>query len=61
MSASVKVGSRFTFYANVLNVFDVKPDFNPGQTYDTGFGYNVAWESQGFIGRFVRFGAKVDW
>ncbi|MFZ5796535.1 MAG: TonB-dependent receptor domain-containing protein [Sphingomonas sp.] len=61
MSASIKVGSRFTFYANVLNVFDVKPDFNPGQTYDTGFGYNVAWESQGFIGRFVRFGAKVDW
>ncbi|MDR7256183.1 iron complex outermembrane receptor protein [Sphingomonas sp. BE270] len=61
MSASIKVGNRFTFYANVLNVFDVKPDFNPGQTYDTGFGYNVAWESQGFIGRFVRFGAKIDW
>lgn len=60
MTASVKVGDRFTFYANLLNVFDAKPDFNPGQTYDTGYGYNVAWESQGFIGRFVRFGAKID-
>lgn len=60
MTASVKVGDRFTFYANVLNVFDAKPDFNPGQSYDSGFGYNVAWESQGFIGRFVRFGAKID-
>ncbi|MEG3177203.1 TonB-dependent receptor [Sphingomonas sp. RB3P16] len=60
MTASIKVNDRFTLYANVLNVFDVKPDFNPGQTYDAGFGYNVAWESQGFIGRFVRFGAKVD-
>lgn len=61
MTASVKVNDRFTFYANVLNVFDAKPDFNPGQTYDTGYAYNVAWESQGFIGRFVRFGAKIDW
>lgn len=61
MTGTIKVGDRFTFFANLLNVFDVKPDFNPGQTYDTGFAYNVAWESQGFIGRFFRFGAKVDW
>jgi len=61
MTATVKVADRFTFYANLLNVFDAKPDFNPGQTYDTGYGYNVAWESQGFIGRYVRFGAKIDW
>ncbi|MGY2734534.1 iron complex outermembrane receptor protein [Sphingomonas sp. UYP23] len=61
MTGTIKVNNRFTLYANVLNIFDVKPDFNPGQTYDAGFGYNVAWESQGFIGRFVRFGAKVDW
>jgi iron complex outermembrane receptor protein len=60
MTATVKVADRFTFYANLLNVFDVKPDFNPGQTYDSGFGYNVAWESQGFIGRFIRFGARID-
>ncbi|SEN73520.1 iron complex outermembrane recepter protein [Sphingomonas gellani] len=60
MTGSIKVSDRFTLYANVLNVFDVKPDFNPGQTYDAGFGYNVAWEAQGFIGRFIRVGAKVD-
>jgi len=60
MTATVKVADHFTFYANLLNVFDVKPDFNPGQTYDSGFGYNVAWESQGFIGRFIRFGARID-
>jgi iron complex outermembrane receptor protein len=60
LSGSVKVNDRFTLYANVLNVFDTKPDFNPGQTYDTGYGYNVAWESQGFIGRFMRVGARID-
>jgi iron complex outermembrane receptor protein len=61
MTGTIKVNDRFSFYANVLNIFDVKPDFNPGQSYDLGFGYNVAWESQGFIGRFFRFGARVDW
>jgi len=60
LTGTIKVSDRFTFYANVINLLDAKPDFNPGQTYDTGFGYNVAWESQGFIGRFFRFGAKVD-
>lgn len=60
LTASVKVNDRFSLYANVLNVFDAKPDFDPGQSYDLGFGYNVAWESQGFIGRFIRVGAKVD-
>ncbi|MGN6376727.1 MAG: TonB-dependent receptor domain-containing protein [Sphingomonas sp.] len=60
MTGTINVSDRFSLYANVLNVFDVKPDFNPGQTYDTGFAYNVAWESQGFIGRFIRIGARVN-
>lgn len=60
MTATLKVNDRFTLYGNMLNVFDVKPDFNPGQTYDTGYSYNVAWESQGFIGRYFRIGARVD-
>lgn len=60
LTGTVKVDDRFTLYANVINLFDAKPDFNPGQTYDTGFSYNVAWESQGFIGRFIRIGARVD-
>jgi iron complex outermembrane receptor protein len=61
MTASVKIGDRFTLYTNVLNVFDVKPDFNPGQTYSLGYNYNVAWEGAGFTGRWFRFGVKVDY
>jgi iron complex outermembrane receptor protein len=59
-TASVKVADRFTLYTNILNLFDVKPDFNPGQTYSVGYNYNVAWEGQGFTGRYFRVGAKVD-
>jgi len=61
MTASVKVNDQFTLYANVMNLLDTKPDFNPGQTYSLGYNYNVAWEGAGFTGRWFRVGVKVDY
>lgn len=59
-TASVKIDEKFTLYANIMNLLDTKPDFNPGQTYSLGYNYNVAWEGAGFTGRWIRIGAKVD-
>lgn len=61
MTASYKINDQFTLYANVMNVLDTKPDFNPGQTYSLGYNYNVAWEGQGFVGRWFRIGVKLDY
>lgn len=60
-TASVKINDQFTLYANIMNLLDSKPDFNPGQTYSLGYNYNVAWEGQGFTGRWFRFGVKLDY
>ena len=60
LTASTKIADHFTLYANALNILGAKPDFNPGQSYNLGYNYNVAWEGQGFVGRFFRVGAKVD-
>ena len=60
LTGSTRIADHLTVYFNVLNILGTKPDFNPGQTYDLGYNYNVAWEGQGFVGRFFRVGAKVD-
>jgi iron complex outermembrane receptor protein len=60
LTGSTKVADHFTLYFNALNILGAKPDFNPGQSYNLGYNYNVAWEGQGFVGRFFRVGAKVD-
>lgn len=60
LTGSTRIADHLTVYFNVLNILGAKPDFNPGQTYNLGYNYNVAWEGQGFVGRFFRVGAKVD-
>ena len=59
LTASVKVNGRFTLYTNVLNVLDVKPPFDPSAGYSL-YQFNPALAGQGFIGRYFRVGAKVD-
>lgn len=59
MTASIKVKGRFTLYANVLNVLDTKPPFDPSAVYQFNQ-FNPAWAGAGFIGRYVRVGARVD-
>ncbi|MDB5712070.1 MAG: hypothetical protein JWL96_4140 [Sphingomonas bacterium] len=60
LTGSTRIADHLTVYFNVLNILGAKPDFNPGQSYNLGYNYNVAWEGQGFTGRFFRVGAKVD-
>lgn len=54
-----KIGDEFTLYANVLNVFDIDPPFDPASAYGL-FGFNPAWAGPNIVGRYFRIGAKVD-
>ena len=56
MTGEVRIGDRFSLYANVLNVFDVKPPLDP-TTYG-GYQYNPAWANAGIVGRYFRMGAR---
>jgi iron complex outermembrane receptor protein len=59
MTATVKVNDRFTLYTNVLNIFDIKPPFDPSGGYSINQ-YNPAWTTANVLGRFFRVGARVD-
>ena len=59
LTANYKVNKKFTLYMNLLNVFGAHPPFDPSAGYSL-YQFNPAWADQGFIGRFVRIGAKVD-
>ncbi|MGI4732294.1 MAG: TonB-dependent receptor plug domain-containing protein [Janthinobacterium lividum] len=59
MTASVKVQDKFTLYLNVLNILDVKAPYDPSAGYSL-YQFNPAWAGQGFIGRYFRAGARVD-
>lgn len=56
LTGTVKVNDKFTLYANVLNVFDVLPPYDPS-TYGAS-NYNPAWGNSGIIGRSFRVGAR---
>lgn len=60
LAASLKVNDNFTFYMNALNVFDIKPKFDPSAAYSI-FQYNPAFGQANMIGRYFRFGVKVDY
>lgn len=57
MHGSYEVTKHVTLYADVLNVFNVKPAYDP-VTYGA-VNYNPAWSNSGIIGRYIRVGAKV--
>ncbi len=59
LTASQKVTDKFTLYANVLNLFDTKPPFDPNAAYGA-YGYNPAWAGPNIMGRYFRIGAKID-
>jgi iron complex outermembrane recepter protein len=54
-----KFGDRYTVYADVLNVFDIEPEFEPSAAYGI-FWYNPAWAGPNIMGRYFRVGAKFD-
>lgn len=56
----VKVGDgKFTIYADVLNILDAKPKYDPNAAYGV-YQFNAAWQDRLFMGRYMRIGAKVD-
>jgi len=59
LTVTQKIGERFTLYANVLNLLDTKPPFDPDAAYAV-FGFNPAWAGPNIMGRYLRIGAKVD-
>ncbi len=59
LTASQKINDKFTIYANVLNVFGIKPDFDPASAYGA-YGFNPAWQGPNIMGRYFRIGAKAE-
>jgi len=59
LGGQIKVNDTFTLYANVLNLFNIKPPFDPAAAYEITQ-YNPAWAQPNIIGRYFRVGAKVD-
>ncbi len=57
LAGSIRVNEKFTFYANVLNLFNVSAPYDP-TTYG-GYQYNPAWANAGIVGRYFRAGARV--
>ena len=58
-NAKHTINDMFTVYLDVLNVFDIGPKFDPSAAYGI-FGFNPAWGGPNILGRYFRFGAKVD-
>ncbi len=56
MTGTIDVNDNFTFYVNLLNVFNKKPPLDP-TTYG-GYQYNPAWAYSGIIGRSYRAGVR---
>ena len=56
MNVTTKVTDRFSFYVNVLNLFDRLPDIDP-VTYGA-YLYNPVQAGDGIYGRYFRAGAK---
>lgn len=57
LNAQVRVNDRFTFYANVMNLFDRMPPVDP-ITYGAHL-YNPVQGGNGIYGRYFKAGVKV--
>jgi iron complex outermembrane receptor protein len=59
LTGQIKLLKHLTLYGNVLNVFDIKPPFDPNAAYGL-YNFNPAWGDRNFVGRYFRIGARVD-
>jgi iron complex outermembrane receptor protein len=58
-SATYQYSDSVQVYLNVLNAFDTEPEFDPAAAYFL-YGFNPAWELNGWRGRYFRLGASFD-
>ncbi|MES2988841.1 MAG: TonB-dependent receptor [Pseudomonadota bacterium] len=59
LTLSQKIGDRFTIYANVLNLLNTEPTYDPSAAYSI-FQFNPAWGGPNIMGRYFRVGARVN-
>ena len=59
LTATYVLNDTVTLYANVLNVLDTGPEFDPSAAYGI-YGFNPAWAGPNIMGRYIRLGAKLD-
>jgi len=57
LTANYKINERLSVYADVLNVFDTNPPFDPLDY--AGVNYNPTFGQAGIIGRFFKIGVHV--
>ncbi|MEP6968255.1 MAG: TonB-dependent receptor, partial [Pseudomonadota bacterium] len=57
LTGDVKLNDRIDVFANVLNVFDTNPPFDPLDY--AGVNYNPTFHQAGIIGRFFKIGVHV--
>ena len=50
---------KYTVYLDVLNVFNIEPEFDPSAAYAL-FNYNPAWGGPNIMGRYYRLGVQLD-
>ena len=55
-----KIKEKFTLYADMLNILNTAPNFEPNAAYGL-YGFNPSWQDRQFIGRWFRVGVKVDY
>jgi iron complex outermembrane receptor protein len=59
LTARHTFNDKYTVYADVLNVFNIAPHFDPSAAYGL-FNFNPAWAGPNIMGRYFRVGVKVD-
>ena len=59
LTARQTLDNNFTVFLDVLNVFDIEPEFDPSAAYGL-LGFNPAWGGPNIMGRFFRLGVKLD-
>jgi iron complex outermembrane receptor protein len=59
LTASYVLNDTVTLYANVLNLLDTDPEFDPSAAYGI-YNFNPAWAGPNIMGRYLRIGAKID-
>jgi iron complex outermembrane receptor protein len=59
LAANYEINEHFSVYVNVLNAFDIDPQFDPSAAYSI-FQYNPAWGQANMVGRTFRVGVKLD-
>lgn len=59
LTAQYQWNDKVQLFADVLNVFDIDPEFDPAAAYGL-YGFNPAWAGPNIMGRYFRAGVRLD-